>query len=131
MIGSYQASCWLRCSSMRLLALIYSYQSIFIFKNIWAVQCSCRCYFPWYLPFLPGLLLPCHSSPVLGGGWHGFPSTPECFRTSGPLLHSILPTLSWITLPWLQFKCRTVIDNAHPTTSFGYTVRMASKGRFP
>ena len=122
MVGSYQASCWLRCWSMRLLTL---------YSNIWAVRWSCGCsYFPWYLPFLPGLLLPCHPSPVPGGDWHGFPSAPECFRASGPLLHPFLLTLSWISLPWLSLKCLTVIHNTRPATAFRYVIEKTSKGLF-
>lgn len=99
-------------------------------KIFWQYKVAVDAIFPWYLPVLPGLLLSCHS-PVLGGGWHGFTSPLECFRTSGPLLHSFLPILSWISLPWLLFKCLTVIDNAHPITAFGYTVMKISKGHFP
>lgn len=90
------------------------------------MQCSCSwSYLPWYLPFLPRLTLLCHPCP---GCWHGFPSAPERARDSGPLLHPFLLTLSWISLPWVSFKCLTVTHSIHPAAAFGYVIVKTSKG---
>lgn len=60
------------------------------------------------------------SLPFLSCAWWRLawlPISSRGFRSSGSLLCPFLPALSWISLPWLSFKCLTVIDNAHSNIS--------------